>query len=205
MRTSITLTLGTVAAAPGIVVGGGHAALAPEPSTGGRPRAGAAGGLSMAEPPGVAAPSAAARPPADVGTERTTGEPEGGPAGDAQAARLGRRFSVQLVDARRLGVSTHDGWRYNQILAALTDAYHGVVRQGRAAAASLRDLDIDRVDIDPDAIAIAYRDGTRHVIAGTADGLVVLYVATDPATRSKVDEAERALAALRRLGDGSRS
>jgi hypothetical protein len=149
----------------------------------GTPRKGASGGRRAAS--GV--------PGAD------TVEPDAG-AGDEEAAiQLGRRYSVRLVDARRLGHSTHDGWRYNQIVPALSEAYRRIARLGEAISALAGDADVVSVRVDPDAVVITYRDGTRHVIAPTRDGLVALYVAIGPAERSKVEEAQRALGALNRL------
>jgi len=55
------------------------------------------------------------------------------------------------------------------------------------------------IRVDPDAVIIAYRDGTRHVIAPTKDGLVALYVTRGASGRGKVEEAQRALGALRRM------
>ncbi len=126
-------------------------------------------------------------------------EADASPGDEEPATQLGRRYSVHLVDARRLGHSTHDGWRYNQIVPALSDAYRRIAGLGDAITALAADGDIVSVRVDPDAVVIVYRDGTRHVIAPTRDGLVALYVAIGPTDRTKVEEAQRALAALRRL------
>jgi len=115
------------------------------------------------------------------------------------AEKFGCRYSVQLVDARELGHSTHDGWRYSQLLPLLTEAYRNVAPLGSPADGGRPDDDVAGVRVDPDAIAITYSDGTRHVVSPTPDGLVALYVSAGPFERSKVVEGERALAALRRL------
>ena len=127
--------------------------------------------------------------------------------GDEQADFLGRRYSVHLVDARRLGRSTHDGWRYNEILPLLSEAYRRVAPLGDSiTGGGALDGDLETVRVDPDGIEIVYHDGTRHVVVPTRDGLVALYVATGPEAHSKVEEAQRALAALRRLlSEGARS
>jgi hypothetical protein len=137
--------------------------------------------------------------PASSGTRgEVPDRPDSGAPGPA-AVRFGSRYSVQLVDARELGRSTHDGWRYNQILPLLAEAYRRVAPLGSAAGGGKPDGNVESVRVDPDAIAITYRDGTRHIVAPTGDGLVALYVSAGPSERSKVDEVERALAALRAL------
>jgi hypothetical protein len=137
--------------------------------------------------------------PASSGTRgEVPDRPDANAHGQATAS-LGSRYSLQLVDARELGHSTHDGWRYSQLLPLLAEAYHNVAPLGSAAGGGKPDDDVESVRVDPDAVAITYRDGTRHIVAPTRDGLVALYVSAGPSERSKVHEMERALAALRRL------
>jgi len=137
--------------------------------------------------------------PASSGTRGDTPDrPDSNAPGQA-AASLGSRYSAPLVDARELGHSTHDGWRYSQLLPLLAEAYRKVAPLGSAAGGGKPDDDVESVRVDPDAVAITYRDGTLHIVAPTRDGLVALYVSAGPSERSKVPEMERALAALRRL------
>ncbi|OLD65447.1 MAG: hypothetical protein AUI47_01965 [Acidobacteria bacterium 13_1_40CM_2_68_5] len=137
----------------------------------------------------------ASAPPGDPGS----GVGAGGSDGQA-ATLLGRRYNVDLIDASSLGRSTHDGWRYNLLVPMLSEVYHRIEGAGRPAPSG-DDIgaDILSVRVDPDAVIIAYLDGTRHVIAPTKDGLVALYVTRGAAGRGKVEEAQRALGALRRL------
>jgi len=174
----------------------------------GRPIAGAAAG-SPTLPEGSVLPMGAssmdrARGGHPVASASPAGDPGSGVAAggsDEQAATLlGRRYNVDLIDASSLGRSTHDGWRYNLLVPMLSEVYHRIEGAGRPAPSG-DDIgaDILSVRVDPDAVIIAYRDGTRHVIAPTKDGLVALYVTRGAAGRGKVEEAQRALGALRRL------
>jgi hypothetical protein len=119
------------------------------------------------------------------------------------AARLGRKYGATLMEAGRLGRRTSDGARYALLLPMLTEAYRAIVSRGvRGGGAG---GPVRSVQVDDEAVAIRYRDGTLHVIVPTGDGLVALYVSTDAhvaAARSKVDEAERALGALQRSTGG---
>jgi hypothetical protein len=144
-----------------------------------------AGGLRK----GDAAPGAGAAP---VAREQVF-------AGAGIASFLGKKYGVHLLEASRLGSRTSDGARYALALPALSEAYHGTTLRGRLAAPA--GDEVESLEVDRESIAIRYRDGTVHVLAPTDDGLVALYVSAAGAeSRSKVDEAERALAALRRLG-----
>ena len=156
-------------------------------STAGRPRGGRSGSPTPADGPG-------------------SGPGDGG-SGDEAALLLGRRYNIDLIDASSLGRSTHDGWRYNLLVPMLSELYHRVEEAGRPAKPGEAAGDgVLSVRVDPDAVIIAYRDGTKHVIAATKDGLVALYVTRGTVGRGKVDEAQRALGALRRLAhDGVRS
>ena len=119
--------------------------------------------------------------------------------GAGLASFLGRKYGVHLLEASRLGSRTSEGARYALVLPALSEAYRAVTVRGRLAAAA--GDEVESLQVDRESIAIRYRDGTVHVLAPTEDGLVALYVSAAGAeTRSKVDEAERALAVLHRLG-----
>ena len=139
------------------------------------------------------------------------GEPEGGSDGallgtegaftaTGLARFLSRKYGVTLMAASRLGRRTHEGMRYAFLVPMLSDTYRAITYRGmRRGAAS---DPVASIQVDDDSIAIRYRDGTVHVIAPTDDGLVALYVSTDPddtTDRSKVGEAERALRALQRF------
>jgi hypothetical protein len=120
-------------------------------------------------------------------------------AGAGLASFLGRKYGVHLLEASRLGSRTSEGARYALVLPALSEAYRGVTVRGRLATAA--GDEVESLLVDKESIAIRYRDGTVHVLAPTDDGLVALYVSAAGAeSRSKVDEAERALAVLLRLG-----
>lgn len=143
--------------------------------------------------------AASGRPPGSGGDAAVPDRARGANGGDA-AVLLGRRYSVHLVNARTLGQSTHDGWRYNLLLPMLSEAYRQAIVLGHGQlAGQMADEEIASVRIDPDAIAIHYRDGTHHVIAPTRDGLVALFVSTGREGRSKVEEGQRALGVLRHL------
>jgi hypothetical protein len=108
---------------------------------------------------------------------------------------------VTLTDASRLGSRTSDGSRYALLVPALSEAYRSMPFHGRRQGAA--GDPVESVQVDAQAIAIRYRDGTVHVLVPTSDGLVALYVsAVSAGGRSKVQEAERALAALQRLRGG---
>jgi len=118
--------------------------------------------------------------------------------GAGLASFLGRRYGVTLMEASRLGSRTSEGSEYALLLPALTEAYRAVPFQGRRRGPA--GDPVESVQADSDAIAIRYRDGTVHVLAPTKDGLVALYVAGPRgAAGGKVQEAERALAALQRF------
>jgi hypothetical protein len=120
-------------------------------------------------------------------------------AGAGLASFLGRKYGVHLLEASRLGSRTSEGSRYALVLPALSEAYRGVTVRGRLTTSA--GDEVESLLVDKESIAIRYRDGTVHVLAPTDDGLVALYVSAAGAeSRSKVDEAERALEALRRLG-----
>jgi hypothetical protein len=126
---------------------------------------------------------------------------EGAFTGTGLASYLGRKYGVTLLDASRLGSRTSDGSRYALLVPALSEAYRSMPFHGRRQGAA--DDPVESVQVDAQAIAIRYRDGTVHVLVPTSDGLVALYVSAVPAGgRSKVQEAERALAALQRLRGG---
>jgi hypothetical protein len=126
---------------------------------------------------------------------------EGAFTGTGLASYLGRKYGVTLTDASRLGSRTSDGSRYALLVPALSEAYRSVPFQGRRAGAA--GDPVESIQVDAQAIAIRYRDGTVHVLVPTSDGLVALYVsAASSGGRSKVQEAERALAALQRLQHG---
>lgn len=134
-------------------------------------------------------------PGRDLGTESSF-------EGAGLAAFLGRRYGAPLVDAARLGQRTSDGARYNLLVPMLSEAYRQVVFRGAWRAAGAEASGVVSAQVDRDAIAIRYHDGTLHVVVPTRDGLVALYVSAagrDSVARTKVDEAERALGALRRL------
>jgi len=193
----------------------------PDPPVPGTVRAGA-GGLPAGTPAGSPAlPVDSVRPEGastvgrsrggrtGAGTSADGPEPgpgDGGSEGET-AVLLGRRYNLDLIDASRLGRSTHDGWRYNLLVPMLSELYHRVEEAGRPAKPGEAAGDgVLSVRVDPDAVIIAYSDGTKHVIAPTKDGLVALYVTRGAVGRGKVDEAQRALGALRRLThDGVRS
>jgi hypothetical protein len=147
------------------------------------------------------------------GIRRGGGEPGGGPGGAAPlgsegaftgtglASYLGRKYGVTLMDASRLGSRTSDGSRYALLVPALSEAYRSMPFHGRRRGAE--GDPVESVQVDAQAIAIRYRDGTVHVLVPTADGLVALYVSAGASNgRSKVQEAERALEALQRLQHG---
>jgi hypothetical protein len=115
------------------------------------------------------------------------------------ASFLSRRYGVTLKEASRLGSRSSDGARYALLVPALSEAYRAVPFRGRKRGEAGEG--IESVQVDADAIAIRYRDGTLHVVAPTSDGLVALFVSSRPgaAPLSKVQEAERALGALHRL------
>lgn len=113
---------------------------------------------------------------------------------------LSRKYGVTLMAASRLGRRTHEGMRYAFLIPMLSDTYRTITYRGMRRGAA--NDPVASIQVDDDAIAIRYRDGTVHVIAPTDDGLVALYVSTDPddpIDRSKVEEAERALRALQRF------
>jgi len=126
---------------------------------------------------------------------------EGAFTGTGLASYLGRKYGVTLMDASRLGSRTSDGSRYALLVPALSEAYRSMAFHGRRRGAE--GDPVESVQVDAQAIAIHYRDGTVHVLVPTADGLVALYVSAGAANgRSKVQEAERALEALQRLQHG---
>lgn len=135
-----------------------------------------------------------------TGSDAAVGS-EGAFTGTGLASFLGRKYGVKLMEASRLGSRTSDGARYALVVPALSEAYRAVAFRGRRPGP---DGDpVESFEVDRESIAIRYRDGTVHVLAPTSDGLVALYVsAADATTLSKVDEADRALAALQRLGRG---
>lgn len=121
------------------------------------------------------------------------------------ASYFSQRYGVTLTEASRLGSRTSDGARYALLVPALSEAYRAVRfrgrRQGEAGEAA------ESVQVDADAIVIRYHDGTLHVLAPTSDGLVALLVSSGAGgtSRSKVQEAERALGVLHRFGrDGAK-
>ena len=125
---------------------------------------------------------------------------EGAFTGAGLASFLGRKYGVTLMEASRLGSRTSDGARYAMLVPALTEAYRAVPFRGRRRGGA--GDPVESVQADAGAIAIRYRDGTVHVLAPTQDGLVALYVSSRIAGAggsSKVQEAERALLALRRF------
>jgi hypothetical protein len=123
---------------------------------------------------------------------------EGAFTGAGLASYLGRKYGVTLTEASRLGSRTSDGARYSLLVPALSDAYRSMTFHGRRLGAA--GDPVESVQVDAQAIAIRYRDGTVHVLVPTADGLVALYVSATPnGGRSKVQEAERALDALQRV------
>jgi len=110
-----------------------------------------------------------------------------------------RKYGVTLMEASRLGARTSDGARYALVVPQLAEAYRSVGFRGRRAGPA--GDPVESIQVDGESIAIRYRDGTVQVLAPTSDGLVALYVsAANSASLSKVDEADRALAALQRLG-----
>lgn len=126
---------------------------------------------------------------------------EGAFTGTGLASFLGRKYGVTLMDASRIGSRTSDGARYALVVPSLSEAYRGVAFRGRWPGPP--DDPVESIEVDRESIAIRYRDGTVHVLAPTADGLVALYVsAANASSLSKVDEADKALAALQRLGRG---
>jgi hypothetical protein len=123
--------------------------------------------------------------------------------GTGLASFLGRKYGVTLMEASRLGARTSDGARYALVVPALTEAYRAIGFRGRRPGPA--GDPVESVQADGESIAIRYRDGTVHVLAPTSDGLVALYVsAANASGLSKVDEADRALAALQRLGGRAR-
>lgn len=126
---------------------------------------------------------------------------EGAFTGTGLASFLGRKYGVKLMEASRLGARTSDGARYALVVPALSEAYRAVAFRGRRPGPA--GDPVESIEVDKESIAIRYRDGTVHVLAPTSDGLVALYVsAADTSGLSKVDEADRALSALQRLGRG---
>jgi hypothetical protein len=124
---------------------------------------------------------------------------EGAFTGTGLASFLGRKYGVTLMEASRLGARTSDGARYALVVPQLTEAYRAVGFRGRRPGPA--GDPVESIQVDGESIAIRYRDGTVQVLAPTSDGLVALYVsAANSAGLSKVDEADRALAALQRLG-----
>lgn len=124
---------------------------------------------------------------------------EGAFTGTGLASFLGRKYGVTLMEASRLGARTSDGARYALVVPQLAEAYRSVGFRGRRAGPA--GDPVESIQVDGESIAIRYRDGTVQVLAPTSDGLVALYVsAANSASLSKVDEADRALAALQRLG-----
>jgi hypothetical protein len=119
------------------------------------------------------------------------------------ASFLGHRYGVALIEASRLGQRTSDGSRYSLLVPMLSEAYHHVPFRGPWRAAGQDEAGVASAQVDADAIAIHYRDGSLHVVVPTRDGLVALYVSAAARAGSgastKVEEAERALRALRRL------
>jgi len=116
---------------------------------------------------------------------------------------LGRKYGVMLVEAARLGQRTSDGARYSLLVPMLSEAYRRIGFRG-AWRGAVGDA-VESAQVSAGEVAIRYRDGTLHVVVPTGDGLVALYVSAAKAQRgerSKVGEAERALAALRRLAEG---
>jgi hypothetical protein len=120
------------------------------------------------------------------------------------ASFLGHKYGVVLIDASRLGQRTSDGSRYSLLVPMLSEAYHHVPFRGAWRAAGEDEAGVASAQVDTDSIAIHYLDGSLHVVVPTRDGLVALYVSATtrrgPGTATKVEEAERALRALRRLG-----
>jgi len=200
-------SLGTLAAAPTLPSGSGEEPdLVFRVAGKARPR-GPGGGLAGAgdglpalgsadeRTGGGRRPRTGDAPGGDLGTEASF-------AGGGLAAFFGRRYGAPLVDAARLGQRTSDGARYNLLVPMLSEAYRQVVFRGAWRAGGAEESGVDSAQVDRDAIAIRYHDGTLHVVVPTRDGLVALYVSAvgrDPGARTKVDEAERALGALRRL------
>jgi hypothetical protein len=142
------------------------------------------------------------------GIRRGGGEVPGGGAtigvegtftGTGLASFLGRKYGVTLMEASRLGARTSDGARYALVVPQMAEAFHAVGFRGRRPGPA--GDPVESIQVDGESIAIRYRDGTVHVLAPTSDGLVALYVAAaNSAALSKVEEADRALAALQRLG-----
>lgn len=163
---------------------------------------------------GIAGTDLAPIPPSvdPAGPRRGTGA-GGGPGGTGigrekaftaagLASYLSRKYGVSLLEASRLGSRTSDGARYALLLPALSEAYRSVPFRGRRSGVAGET--VESVQVDADAIVIRYRDGTLHVLAPTSDGLVALFVSSrgGASSGSKVQEAERALAALHRFGRG---
>jgi hypothetical protein len=124
---------------------------------------------------------------------------EGAFTGTGLASFLGRKYGVTLMEASRLGARTSDGARYALVVPQLAEAYRAVGFRGRRNGPA--GDPVESIQVDGESIAIRYRDGTVQVLAPTSDGLVALYVsAANSASLSKGDEADRALAALQRLG-----
>lgn len=138
------------------------------------------------------------------GTEGPAGDgavrQEGAFTGAGLASFLGRRYGVTLTEASRLGSRTSDGARYSLLVPALSEAMRAIRFRGRRPGPP-GDA-VESIQADAEAVAIRYRDGTVHVLAPTPDGLVALFVSATAAAagRTKVQEAERALLALQRLG-----
>jgi len=120
-------------------------------------------------------------------------------AGTGLASYFSERYGVTLMEASRLGSRTSDGARYALLVPALSEAYRAVPFRGRRRGGAGEA--VESVQVDADAIAIRYRDGTLHVLAPTSDGLVALFVSSraGASSRSKVQEAERALGVLHRF------
>jgi hypothetical protein len=136
-------------------------------------------------------------------------ETGGGAAAGGLASFLGRKYGVVLVEAARLGQRTSDGSRYSLLVPMLSEAYRGIRLRGtwRAAAGEGYAASLASAQVASKEIALRYRDGTLHVLVPTSDGLVALYVSAGgggTTGRGKVDEAERALVALRRLAEERR-
>ncbi len=154
-----------------------------------------AGSTGRAAASGRATPPGGSRGP-ELGTEGTFTTIDSG------AAALGRRYGAALIEAARLGQRTSEGARYSLLVPGLSEAYRQVALRGAWRTAHPEADGLASAQVDRDAIAIHYDDGTLHVVVPTGDGLVALYVSTGGgkgAPRSKVHEAERALRALQRL------
>jgi hypothetical protein len=217
-------SLGSVAAAPSLPAGTGEepelVLLTPGRSRPRGPGGGLAGsGEGLANLP--AAPGARDGAPGGAGRGGRAGgrggagaaAGPGGTAGDGAdgtgpafaatglASFLAKKYGVPLIEAARLGQRTSDGARYALLLPMLSEAYREIGLRGTWRSAGDDPSGIAEARADGEALAIRYRDGSMDVIVPTHDGLVALFVSAGRAggARGKVDEAERALAALRRL------